>query len=283
MTFPARFPRRLFLLFALAPLLFCAGCAEYGLPRAAGEKIYRNVTFAAPVGHVLRMDLYVPKAGRPAPVVVWIFGGSWKFGSKAYHVNLRDLTRSGIAVAAIEYRLSDTAKYPAQIDDCRTAVAWLHAHGATYGIDGRRIGLGGESAGGHLAALLGTLEGTPRIRAVCALYPPTNLVTMGRLYANPKKPSAMELLLGGPIEQKLALAAEASPVNHVSSSTPPFLIIHGTDDTLVPLAQSQELQQRLVEAHVESHLIVVPGKRHWFLLDEKQVDQVANFFQAHFH
>ena len=267
--------------FLLAVILLVAGCSAYGPPHA-GEKIHRNVRFASVQGQDLHMDIYVPRTVRPAPVVIWIFGGSWRIGSKGYHVNLRNLTRYGIAVAAIQYRLSATAKYPAQLDDCRAALAWLRAHGRAYGLDPHRIGVSGESAGGHLAALLGTVEGAPSIRAVCALYPPTDLVSLGRKYASPNGPSDIERLLGGPIEQKLALAAEASPVNHVRSTSPPFLIIHGADDTLVPLGQSRELQRRLLEAHVPVRLIVVPGKGHWFLLDDRQLAEVARFFQAHF-
>ncbi|MEP6668707.1 MAG: alpha/beta hydrolase [Chthoniobacter sp.] len=264
----------------LCGALLSGGCAAYGPPHA-GERTYRDLVFAEPGGHPLRMDVYVPQSSQPVPVVMWIFGGSWKIGSKGYHVNLRDLTRSGIAVASIEYRLSGTAKYPAQLDDCETALRWLQTHGRSLGLDPRRIGVSGESAGGHLAALLGTVEGTPRIRAVCALYPPTDLVSLGRKYANPKGPSDIERLLGGPIEHKLTLAAAASPVNHVSSSSPPFLIIHGARDELVPLEQSRELQRRLTQAHVPSRLIVVPGKGHWFLLDARQLNEVAEFFRSH--
>src|SRR5262249_13672031 len=143
---------RLRLLAAVAMAL-SAGCAAYG-PARPGEKIYRDVVFASPGGRDLRMDLYVPASARPAPVVIWIFGGSWKFGSKGFHVNLRRLTDYGIALAAIDYRLSGTAKYPAQLEDCEVAVEWLRANGGRYGIDPREIGASGESAGGHLAALL---------------------------------------------------------------------------------------------------------------------------------
>lgn len=264
-----------------AALSAMSSCAAYAPPHA-NEKIHRDVLFASPHGHELRMDLYVPHSAKPAPVVIWIFGGSWKFGSKGFHVNVRDLTRSGIAVASIQYRLSGTAVYPAQLDDCRAAVQWLRDNGSRYRIDPQRIGISGESAGGHLAALVGTVEGSPRIRAVCALYPPTDLVTLGRIFAYPKKPSSIEKLLGGPIEQKLALGAEASPVNQVSASSPPFLIIHGADDKLVPLEQSQELQRRLARAHVEARLVVVPDKGHWFSLDPIQVADVARFFRVHF-
>jgi len=261
--------------------LFTEGCASYA-PARPGEKNFRKVLFASPQGHKLYLDLYVPWTARPAPVVMWIFGGSWKYGSNGYHLNVRDLTASGIAVASIQYRLSGTAKYPAQLQDCRAAEEWLRANGARYGIDPHRIGVSGESAGGHLAALLGTVEGAPSIRAVCALYPPTDLVALGRMYEAPNRPSDIDKLLGGPIEQRLALAKEASPIHHVTSSSPPFLIFHGADDPLVPLAQSRELQRRLTRAGVESRLIVVPGKGHWFLLDRSQIAEVARFFQTHF-
>ncbi len=271
---------------AFLTLVFCAGfltasCASYG-PFRAGERVYRNVRFASPGGLELKMDLYVPHSARPAPVVIWIFGGSWKFGSKGYHVNLRDLTRSGIAVAPIQYRLSGTARYPAQIDDCRSAAEWLRTWGEKYGIDPLRIGAAGESAGGHLAALLGVIEGTPRIRAVCALYPPTDLVVLGRKYSSPTRLSNIDRLLGQRASENPRLAWEASPVSHVTPLAPPFLLFHGANDALVPLDQSVRLQRRLTLAGVEARLVVVPGKGHWFLLNPDQIKVTADFFLRHF-
>jgi len=271
----------IFRLLFIPALLFTTACASY-LPPRHGETIHRKLLFASPQGHNLYMDLYVPETPRPAPVVIWIFGGSWKIGSDGYHINVRDLTRYGIAIASIQYRLTGTAKYPAQLEDCRSAVQWLRANGSRYGIDPTRIGVSGESAGGHLAALLGTVEGAPAIRAVCALYPPTDLVILGRKYAHPGHESDIEKLIGGPIGQKLSVAADASPVSHVTASSPPFLIIHGAKDTLVPIAQSQELVHKLAAAGVEAHLMVVPGKGHWFFLTRDQLGQVALFFQKHF-
>ena len=147
------------LLGAVALSWTLVNCAAYLPPKEAGEHIYPNVVFASPGGHALHMDLYVPPSTHPVPVVMWIFGGSWKIGSKGYHVIVRRLTQHGIAVASIEYRLSGTAKYPAQIEDCRTALEWLKQNGSRYEIDPQRIGVSGESAGGHLAALLATEEG----------------------------------------------------------------------------------------------------------------------------
>lgn len=260
--------------------LWLAGCSTYG-PERPGEKIYRDVLFAAPGGHKLRMDLYVPKTAKPAPVVLWMFGGGWRFGSKGYHVNVRDLTSVGIAVASIQYRLSQDAVYPAQLEDCRAAAQWLRTNGARYGIDATRMGASGESAGGQLAALLGAVEGKSRIRAVCALYPATDLIDLGRLYAKRGKLNLIEKLLGGPIEQKLDLAADASPIDHVSPSLPPFLIIHGVRDRVVPLQQSERLFVALADAGVEAQFIVVTDKGHWFRLDNEQFAEVSRFFQVH--
>lgn len=264
----------------LVTVLFLAGCSTYG-PARPGEKIYRDVQFAAPGGHKLRMDLYVPKTAKPAPVVLWIFGGGWRFGSKGYHVNVRDLTSVGIAVASIQYRLSQDAVYPAQLEDCQAAAQWLRANGSRYGIDASRMGASGESAGGQLAAMLAATEGKSRIRAVCALYPPTDIVDLALLYAKPGKLSLIDKLLGGPIEEKLNLAADASPIDHVSPSLPPFIIIHGERDRVVPLQQSERLFFALADAGVETQFIVVPHKGHWFRLDNDLFAEVSVFFQRH--
>jgi len=271
---------RLARLCCLSAIFLTAGCATYG-PERPGEKVYRDVVFAAPGGHKLRMDLYVPKTAKPAPVVMWIFGGGWRFGSKGYHVNVRDLTSVGIAVASIQYRLSQTAVYPAQLEDCRAAAQWLRTNGAQYGIDASRMGVSGESAGGQLAAVLAAAEGKSRIQAVCALYPATDIIDLGRLYAKPGKLSLIEKLLGGPIEEKLNLAADASPIDHVSPSLPPFLIIHGDRDRVVPLQQSERLFFALADVGVETQFMVVADKGHWFRLNNEQFAEVSRFFQIH--
>lgn len=265
----------------LIVMLLVAGSSSYG-PERPGEKMYRDVLFAAPGGHKLRMDLYVPQTAKPAPVVLWIFGGCWRFGSKGYHVNVRDLTSAGIAVASIQYRMTNTAVYPAQLKDCQAAAQWLRDNGARYGIDAKRMGASGESSGGQLAALLAATEGESRIRAVCALYPVTDLIELGRLY---KRRSVglnlIEKLLGGAIEQKLDLAADASPVFHINSSLPPFLIIHGDRDRIIPVEHSEWFFQALSAARVKAQLIVVPDKGHWFRLNNEQFAEVSRFFQVH--
>ncbi len=265
------FKRSTFLLCAL----LLAGCAPL-TPPPRGETIYRDQVYASPQGRKLRLDIYTPTSQRPLPVVIWIHGGGWKYGNKGYRLFLRNLTRDGFAVASVEYRLSTMAKYPAQIDDCRSALRWLQSNTSRFNLDPHRIFLAGDSAGGHLAALLGIEERAPRIRAVCAIYPATDLTG----FPNKDRPSGfLPDLLGGSVNQKLSLAREGSPVNHITSSAPPFLIIHGDKDTLVPIAQSHELAQKLQEAGVSARLEIVHGAGHGFSLTPTQIGEVSKFFK----
>ncbi len=134
-----------------------------------------NIEYSSPNGHSLKLDLYKPsQGGGPFPVVMFIHGGGWKGGSKDRAKKLAKwLCEEGVAIAAIQYRLTDVAGWPAQIDDCYSAVRWLRRHAKQYGLMGERIGAWGTSAGGHLAVLLGTREYpghedvSSRVHAVC--------------------------------------------------------------------------------------------------------------------
>ena len=264
------------LLFALAS----AGCAAYGPPRH-GETIHRDVVYAQRGDRALHVDLYVPPAPRPAPVVVWFHGGSWEFGSKGFHLHLRELTRDGFAVVSVQYRVISQAPWPAALDDCGESLRWLRANGSKFGIDPQRIVLAGESAGGQLAALVGMREGRSRIKAVCALYPPTDMVALGRRYAKFKRASILTQMFDGDIEQRLDVAREASPLAHVSAHSPPFLLWHGRRDFIVPPQQSVAFDCALREAGVESRLVILGGKTHAFGLNRAQLDEVATFFHRH--
>jgi acetyl esterase/lipase len=271
-----RFARlALFLALSLLP-----GCAAYG-PARHGEKIHRNVVYAVRDGKKLHLDLYVPAKPRPAPVIVWMHGGGWKYGFKGYNLLIRDLTRDGFAIASVEYSLLRGGRPCPADEDCRDAAEWLRARGSSYGIDGRRMGFAGESAGGHLASLVGTREGRNRVKAVCALYPPTDLVAMGERYSRYKRLSIFSQMFGGDIKDRRKVAWEASPVAHVSRSSPPFLLYHGDRDWLVPLDQSKKLDAALRRAGVACELNVVPGKGHAFHLDDSQLSDVAAFFRSH--
>ena len=187
----------------------------------------------------------------------------------------------GYAVASINYRLSHEAIFPAQIHDCKGAVRWLRAHAGEYGLDPARVGAWGDSAGGHLVALLGTsgdvaeLEGTvggngeqsSRVQAVCDWFGPTDMLQIGGFpsdidHNGPDSPEAR--LFGGPIHEKRDLVTQANPITYIRADAPPFLIVHGDRDPIVPLHQSELLADALRAAGVPVRLITVAGAGHGF-------------------
>jgi acetyl esterase/lipase len=259
---------------ALALLSACAPIT----PPPPGERIVSNIVYASRPTGDLHLDLYLPAAPAPHPLVIWIHGGGWKFGDKGWMLYLRKLTRQGFAIASIQYRLSGTAKYPAAIDDCRDALRWLERNGAGYGLNAGDIFLSGASAGGHLAAFVALEAGYPAIKAVCVLYPATDLTGFANQDA---KHGYLPDFLGGSVNEKRAEAIAGSPVNHVHGNAPPFLIFHGDKDTLVPIGQSEELNEKLHAAGVESHLVVVHGSGHGFALTDGQEREAGDFFLSH--
>jgi acetyl esterase/lipase len=262
------------LILILALLGACASIT----PPPPGEHILGNIVYATRPTGDLHLDLYLLAAPAPHPLVIWIHGGGWKYGDKGWMFYLRKLTSQGFAIASIQYRLSGTAKYPAAIVDCGDALHWLQKNGAAYGLDTRHIFLSGASAGGHLAAFIALEAGSPAVKAVCLLYPATDLTG----FANQNAPHGyLPDFLGGSVNEKRAEAIQGSPVNHVRRNAPPFLIFHGDQDTLVPIAQSEELNDKLHADGVESHLIVVHGKGHGFALTDEQEREAGDFFLKH--
>ena len=179
----------------------------------------------------------------------------------------------GYAVAAINYRLSQHATFPAQIEDCKAAIRWLRAHAKEYNLAADRIGVWGASAGGHLVALLGTsgdvkdLEGkqgnldqSSRVQAVVDWFGPTDFTKMGGSHDQPNSPEAR--LLGGPVQENKDKAKRASPITYVAKDNPPFLILHGDKDQTVPFSQSALLAEALKKAGVEVTLQPVKGAGH---------------------
>ena len=223
-----------------------------------------------------RLDLYLPeKADGRLPLVVWIHGGGWQGGNKENCPAVSFATK-GYAVASVNYRLSQHAIFPAQIEDCKAAIRWLRANAATYGIDARRIGVWGGSAGGHLAALLGVtghmsdfdtgpnLDQSSAVQCVLDFFGPTDFLHYGAVPMErlDGPTSAAAQLIGGPISTHPVQARRASPVYFVGKDAAPFLIFHGGRDPIVPLQQSQELNAALEKAGVESSLHVIAGGGH---------------------
>lgn len=263
-----------------------------------------DLEYASPGSGPLSLDLYRPDADdHPHPVVVYIHGGAWAMGDKADRAETRAeaLARAGIAVASVNYRLSDIAPFPAQLHDVKGAVRWLRAAGGSFGLATDRIGAFGPSAGGHLAAMAGLTSGDPAlegttggnldqssaVQAVVDWYGPTDLTAAGGR-------NALEAaLLGRSFEAKLLGvesvtddregACQASPRWHVDRSAPPFLLMHGDRDHIVPLAESATLHEMLVSHDVESTLVVLGGAGH----DDHRFDApgsieiVAGFLRRH--
>ena len=281
--------RRLLLIGLL--VLTLTGCTTSAPP---GARKLSNIEYTRAPGRPLKLDLYLPNgATNKLPVLVWIHGGAWKMGSKDW-CPIAPLVTNGVAVASIEYRLSNEAKFPAQIMDCRAAIRWLRANAATHGLDPERIGAFGASAGGHLAALLGTapdvkewdagahLVQSSRVQCVVALYPPTDLdeLTSGWFW---RKVSFSDVgrLIGGAVDQNRDLVARANPVNYISKDTPPFYLLHGDRDKLVPIRQSELLHAALKQAGIPVHFEIVPGKGHAIGPPPDAVPKLNEFLQRH--
>ncbi len=219
-----------------------------------------------------KLDIFVPKGDGPFPLVIWIHGGGWEAGNKDTNPAL-ELLAKGFAVAGANYRLSQHAPFPAQIEDCKAAVRYLRANAKKYNLDEKHFGVWGASAGGHLVALLGTagnvkeLEGegdnlkvSSKVQAVIDWFGPTDLLKMTPENAPATHPIVK--LVGGPLKEKSKLAEQANPIKYISKETPPFLIIHGDKDTLVPLNQSEILHEAIKKAGVESELVVIKNAGH---------------------
>ncbi|HLG10667.1 MAG TPA: alpha/beta hydrolase [Dehalococcoidia bacterium] len=255
-------------------------------------ELIEDVEFGTGGGRPLRLHILRPKqppAGR-LPVVVYVHGGWWRAGSRDTALpRLIPLAGQGYFCAAVEYRLTGEAQWPAQIEDCKCGIRYLRAHADEYGIDPRRIGVWGASAGGHLVAMLGStgsardLEGvggwpeqSSAVQAVCDWFGPTDLTLLG--HNDPDSHSAR--LLGGPVKDHLAAAATANPIAYVSPASAPHLIMHGTEDAQVPLNQSELLHAALLKAGAESTLHVFPGLGHEYLGDDAIAEAQA-FFDKH--
>jgi acetyl esterase/lipase len=212
----------------------------------------------------LLLDVYqpAPQPKRPGPAVVFLHGGGWMLGDKRRAANyLPYLALAGITAIAPNFRSSLRARFPAQLDDCRSALAWLRAHADALHIDPRRIAVMGESSGGHLAALL-ALDPALRLRACADWFGPADITLAAEGDWARYDTRAVKPLLGGWPAQLPELARAASPVYSVHPAAPPFLIVHGARDGKVPPAQSRRLTGALRAVGAEVAHIEVPGGGH---------------------
>lgn len=262
--------------------------------RVVTDQVYSRV------GGVDRLaDLYLPNTtSSQPPVVIWLHGGGWRFGGRHMAPDLALFAkRSGIAAVSIEYRLSDEAKFPAAVEDVKTAVRWVRSVAKGFGLDGGRIGLWGSSAGAHLASCAAlSLEDafcsdenpaySSAVMAVVDGYGPTNFARIDRERASHTAlgddaerlgignvlpaghPDSFESrFLGVPVNDSPAEVELADPVHYVRSGCPPFLILHGEADTLIPCSQSRHLFQALGAAGNDATLVLFEKLGHGFFND----------------
>jgi acetyl esterase/lipase len=263
----------------------------------SGVRFTPDVVYGKGGGRDLVLDVLEPVT-RPTelmPALIYVHGGGWSGGNKraGRRFNAAYAER-GYFTVTVGYRLSGEAVFPAQIHDVKAAVRWLRANAKARGVDPERIGVWGHSAGGHLAALIGTssgvaaLEGSggnadeaTTVRCVVDVFGPNDLVDLDLTaseYWGKVRRKLLAKLLGGVPEKTKDLARAASPVAYVSKDDPPVLIVHGTKDPLVPFRQATLFEEALKAGGVEAILLPVKGAAHGWK-DKPDVDAaIAAFF-----
>ena len=256
-------------------LLFCGAGAR---PETGKVRVTADLEYARVGDHPLALDLHLPPSLGRAPLILWVHGGAWRSGTRK-QMPLAALVARGYAVASVDYRLSPVAPFPAQVHDLKASVRYLRAKQADLGIDAAKMAIAGNSAGGHLATLVGVtgghaeLEGTvgghleqsSKVQAIISLYGMSNLTTIlsqSTPHGLSVRVPALRLLLGGTPEEKPELTRLASPVFHVDAGDPPLLMFHGDQDPQAPISQSHELEGRYKAVRRRCRLVVMHGSVH---------------------
>jgi acetyl esterase/lipase len=231
-------------------------------------RITRAIGFASPAGVRLTLDVYRPPDAGRYPAVVQIYGGAWQRGAPGNDESFATyLAAHGYVVFAIDYRHAPTWRWPAQIDDVRSALVWIREHGAEYDADASRLALVGRSAGAQLAMVAAYQPGVLPVRAVVSYYGPVDLADG---YRNPPMPDPLdvraieETFLGGTPDTAADRYRDASPITYVSRGLPPSLLIYGRRDHVVLSRFGARLDARLREAGATSVFLEIPWAEHAF-------------------
>jgi acetyl esterase/lipase len=258
----------------------------------AGVVYERDIEYGAGGGQPLRLDLARPEQlPQAAPCVVVIHGGAWRGGDKKGHTDLIfKFAQAGYVAVTVQYRFCPQNPFPAQIEDVKCAVRFLRAQSDRLGVDPRRIGAIGFSAGAHLAMLLGVmgpqdgLEGqggwadqASQVQAVVAFFGPTDLAA-DDLPAVSK--TLVKDFLGVAAMENPQAAARASPVSYVTRGDAPLLIFQGTRDPLVPHTQAYRMVEALTAAGVPGRVELLVNASHGWKGEELDhtVEQSFRFF-----
>jgi acetyl esterase/lipase len=263
--------------------------------------VRQDVPYRATGGQRLSLDIYLPPAGTSGsrvgrPAILAIHGGSWIGGSKRLfrpspwnpHPTAIRMAEAGFVVIAADYRLArpGAPSWPSASDDLREAVRWIRRHARELEVDPDRIAAYGQSAGGHLAAMLGTSAGVieaddaSRIRAVVGLYGPSDLERLPSQRVQPLSHEPVRMFLGEDPEVSAERARDASPIHHVGRDTAPMFLMHGTRDSWVPIAQAEALAGALEASGVRHRLIRVEGARHGFEPEDRDLAEIFAFLRS---
>jgi acetyl esterase/lipase len=263
-------------------------------------QVIRDIRYAQVGDLALNLDLHLPRQKARSPLIVWVHGGAWRSGSKK-DMPLAKLIEEGYAVASVDYRLSPQAKFPAQIHDLKAAVRFLRGHGDEWRLPTKKILIAGDSAGGHLAALVGVsnghgeLEGdvgndraqSSEVQGIISFYGGANLTTILKQstpHGLSVRVPALDLLLGGQPDDMPVLARLASPVFHVDRRDPPLLLLHGDQDPQMPVNQALELSGAYQKVKAPVKLEIVHGAGHGgaIFYDADRLAVMRKFFKRHF-
>lgn len=287
---------------ALSCLIVLAG----GMTCASAEEIVveENVQYVNNIFLPLTLDIARPAGEGPYPAIVFIHGGGWRQGSRrSYREKIEEAAKRGYVAATISYRLLSwegdekaptkiNGNFPAQVNDCKSAIRWLRANAKKYHVNPDKIGVTGGSAGGHLSLMVGltdakdlegkfeNLDQSSKAQAVVNVFGPTEMVSS---YEKSIAPYIFALFMGGPPERAADNYKAASPITYVTADDPPVLTIHGTNDALVPFDQATQLDEAMKKAGVSHTLLKLEGAGHGFFGDHaKQADEAMwEFFDKH--
>lgn len=232
---------------------------------------------------------------RTLPCIVWLCGGGWQQMNRDAHLpNFVEIARQGFVIASVEYRTSNEAKFPGPVEDVKAAIRFLRANASRYQIDAERIGVMGESAGGYLAAFVGVtgymrefdkgeyLQVGSEVQAACPWYPPVEFPLESMAPdAVPSEITPEDELLGVFAHTDPLLASRVSPLTYVEENAPPFLILHGAEDPLVPCWHGEKLHEALVAKGVPADIYLLKGAGHAALdFYQPEVRQMVTEFFA---
>lgn len=257
----------------------------------------KDLQYGVGNGHPLLLDIYRPAIIREKlPVIIWIHGGAWNSGSKDDCPISFLAGKTQVAIVSLNYRLSQEARFPAQLNDCKGVVRWIRANSKAFNLDPNRIGAIGASAGGYLALLLATTGDCPAldgktsgdhkfssgVSCVCALYPPTDLNGLVTDPVERRNPDGdVAKLIGGAVQLNIQSANAASPLYYISSNTVPIFLVHGALDHVVPSSQSVNFYRKLLKNGVPAYLEIIPNQGHGLIPPKAVASKIFQFFRIY--